>query len=242
MPCLLSQSRSAVKRASSGSTEGPQTPVEQHMGGSKTRTVGITGPFGKRWLRGVESATLRLAALAAVFPDVVGERAYRGKLGCVVVEGAFASHLQEIGVDQALQVMAQCRRWKVDVLLDLERGRPLGAALDYEAKNRQASRVPESAELLGVSIELRGHPLLLTNSNHAASLFFETFRRTRRVRLSCRSNGMATYRVPFDDLPWQTSPAGVLFKTHRIGGSQLRLLVIPAGAMAAHRPRHCPSA
>jgi quercetin dioxygenase-like cupin family protein len=35
---------------------------------------------------------------------------------------------------------------------------------------------------------------------------------------------MATYRVPFDDLPWQTSPAGVLFKAHRIGGSQLRLL------------------
>jgi quercetin dioxygenase-like cupin family protein len=35
---------------------------------------------------------------------------------------------------------------------------------------------------------------------------------------------MATYRVPFDDLPWQTSPSGVLFKTHRSGGSQLRLL------------------
>jgi quercetin dioxygenase-like cupin family protein len=35
---------------------------------------------------------------------------------------------------------------------------------------------------------------------------------------------MATYRVPFDDLPWQTSPAGVLFKTHPVGGSQLRLL------------------
>ena len=38
---LCSQATSAAKRASSGSEVGPQTPVEQHMAGSKTRMVGI---------------------------------------------------------------------------------------------------------------------------------------------------------------------------------------------------------
>lgn len=35
---------------------------------------------------------------------------------------------------------------------------------------------------------------------------------------------MKASRVPFDDLPWQTSPAGVRFKVHRDGAIQLRLL------------------
>jgi mannose-6-phosphate isomerase-like protein (cupin superfamily) len=37
---------------------------------------------------------------------------------------------------------------------------------------------------------------------------------------------VTTYRVPFDDLPWQTSPAGVLFKAHTFGASRLRLIEI----------------
>jgi quercetin dioxygenase-like cupin family protein len=35
---------------------------------------------------------------------------------------------------------------------------------------------------------------------------------------------LSTYRVPFDDLPWQAGPGGLLFKTHRFGASQLRLM------------------
>lgn len=94
------------------------------------------------------------------------------------MEGAFVTHLQQVGVDETLQVMAEGRCGKVDVLLDLERGRALGAALDDEAKDRQTNRVAERAELLGVSIELRWHLMLLTNSNQCASHFFETVRRS----------------------------------------------------------------
>ncbi len=35
---------------------------------------------------------------------------------------------------------------------------------------------------------------------------------------------MKTYRVPFDNLPWQTSAAGVRFKVHVDGARQLRLV------------------
>jgi hypothetical protein len=31
-------------------------------------------------------------------------------------------------------------------------------------------------------------------------------------------------RVPFEDLPWQTSASGVRFKVQRLGARQLRLL------------------
>src|SRR5688572_27786310 len=40
-PCFLNHSMSAAKRASAMSGSVPQTPVEQHMGGSKTLTVDI---------------------------------------------------------------------------------------------------------------------------------------------------------------------------------------------------------
>jgi hypothetical protein len=40
-PSLPSQSKSAEKRGSLGSTSGPQTPVEQHIGGSKIWMVAI---------------------------------------------------------------------------------------------------------------------------------------------------------------------------------------------------------
>lgn len=30
--------------------------------------------------------------------------------------------------------------------------------------------------------------------------------------------------IAFDDMPWQTSPAGVRFKVQRVGANQLRLL------------------
>jgi hypothetical protein len=45
MPCACNQARSAAKRGRSGSTLGPQTPVEQHMAGSKTRMVTGMGLF-----------------------------------------------------------------------------------------------------------------------------------------------------------------------------------------------------
>ena len=45
-PWPSSQSRSAAKRTSCGSTDGPQIPVEQHMAGSKTRTAVMGFSFG----------------------------------------------------------------------------------------------------------------------------------------------------------------------------------------------------
>jgi quercetin dioxygenase-like cupin family protein len=45
---------------------------------------------------------------------------------------------------------------------------------------------------------------------------------------------LKTCRVPFDDLPWQTSPAGVRFKVQRDGARQLRLLEFTPALMHPH--------
>jgi mannose-6-phosphate isomerase-like protein (cupin superfamily) len=47
---------------------------------------------------------------------------------------------------------------------------------------------------------------------------------------------MTTYRVPFGDLPWQTSPAGLRFKAHTFGDSRLRVIEITP---AVAHPQWC---
>jgi hypothetical protein len=95
------------------------------------------------------------------------------------VEVALAAAREQTGVDEALQVMAQRRRGKVDMLLDLASGRPFGAALNNEPKNGKTNGMAEGAELLGVTIELGRHGLLLTKSNQFASDHFEKIRITQ---------------------------------------------------------------
>ena len=137
------------------------------------------GPFRGDRRNGGDSpsAALGLAAFAAVFPDVVRERPDRGKLGRIEVEGALAPALEQTGIDEALQVVAERRRRQIDVLLDCTRSGPFGAALDDEPQDGQTNGMPECAELLSVTFKLRAHAVILTNSNHRASIFFETVRR-----------------------------------------------------------------
>lgn len=101
------------------------------------------------------SAAALAAAFAAVFPEVVGETAKRVVLGGVVVERALRAGRQEVGVDEALEVMAERRRRHVDMALDVAGGGSLGAGLHDEPKHPQTYRMAERAQLLCVPLQLR---------------------------------------------------------------------------------------
>jgi hypothetical protein len=103
------------------------------------------------------SAPLHLAALAAVFPEVIRQRADRGKLRAVVVKRSLVAARQQSGFDEALQMMTEGGRGQIDVRLDLACGGPLGAALDDIPEDRKANRVTKGAELFAVSFELWRH-------------------------------------------------------------------------------------
>jgi uncharacterized protein (DUF924 family) len=98
-----------------------------------------------------------LSPLAAILPEVIREAAKRVVFRRVVVEGAFGAARQEIGVDEALQMMAQRRGGHVDVRLDVARGRALRPRLNDEAENPQAHRMPEGAQLFGVPFQFHAH-------------------------------------------------------------------------------------
>src|SRR5690349_17248706 len=119
------------------------------------------------------SAAPRLAALAAVFPEIVGERAKRHVLRGVVVERAFTAGLEKASVDEAFQVVAQRGCRQIHVTLNVTRRRSLIARLDDEPQDGEAHRVAERAQLLGMAVEFRRHALLLTNSKDAARAIFE---------------------------------------------------------------------
>jgi hypothetical protein len=119
--------------------------------------------LGKKELR---SAAARLTALlAAVLPEVVREGSEGGVVGGVEVEGAFRASRRYARVDEALQVMAECRGRKVDVGLDVTRGGAFRAGLHDVPENLEPDRMSESTELLGVAFELRGHGIFLIFSN-----------------------------------------------------------------------------
>jgi hypothetical protein len=98
------------------------------------------------------------ASLAAVFPEVVCQRAQRWIVCGVKQKRSVSAAGEHARVPQALQVVAQSRRRKIDVALDVSRGDALGPCLNHESKDLQANRVPKRTQLLRVAFELRAHP------------------------------------------------------------------------------------
>ncbi len=90
------------------------------------------------------------------------------------MECALAVRGQEARSDEALQVMAQCRRGQRDVGLDVPCGAASVTCLHHKAQDAQAHGVSQRAELLGVSFELGGHA--------TASNIFEVARKLVRAR------------------------------------------------------------
>src|SRR5262245_56971050 len=100
-----------------------------------------------------KKSTTVLAALAAVFPEVRGQGAERVVVGAVVVERPFPPRTEDAGVDEPLQVVAQRRRWQVDVLLDFTSRRAIHAGLDHEAQHGEPHGMTERGELVSVAVE-----------------------------------------------------------------------------------------
>src|SRR5262245_44064737 len=70
-------------------------------------------------------------------------------------------------------MVAERRGGHVHPRLDFAGRGPAIARLDDVAKDRQANRVTERSELLGMAFELRGHGLLLTYSNYCERPLFD---------------------------------------------------------------------
>ena len=66
-------------------------------------------------------------------------------------------------------MMTQRGRRQVDMRLDLARRSAAFSPLNDEAENGQPHGMAESAELLSMTIEFRGHEILLINSKEGAS-------------------------------------------------------------------------
>src|SRR5688572_32654293 len=73
-----------------------------------------------------DSAALGLAALAAVFPQVVGQASQAREIGGVVVVRPLAARTEQPCIDQLLEVVTQRRRRQVDMRLDVTRRSALG--------------------------------------------------------------------------------------------------------------------
>src|SRR5947208_12063044 len=97
------------------------------------------------------------ASLAAVFPDVRGERAQGLVVGGVIDEGAFAPGLNEACAREALQVVAQRGGGQIEMVLDVAGGRAFGFALDDVTQDGEPRGLAQRAEFFGVAVELRGH-------------------------------------------------------------------------------------
>src|SRR5258708_24004562 len=96
------------------------------------------------------------ASLAAVFPDVRGERAQGLVVGGVIDEGAFAPGLDEARAREALQMMAQRGGGQIEMVPDLACGRAFGLALDDVTQDGESRGMPQPAELLRVPGQHRG--------------------------------------------------------------------------------------
>jgi hypothetical protein len=109
-----------------------------------------------------DSAAAALAALfATILPEIGGQLAERVVVRGIEVERAFTPGLHDPGVDQALQMVAEGRRRELDVFLDRTGGSPLWAGLDDEAEDGETHGVAESAKLLCMMLQFRGHALIL---------------------------------------------------------------------------------
>jgi hypothetical protein len=136
------------------------------------RTIEYTqaGPWERR---SAAAAFPLFSALAAIFPDVIGQGSECRVVGGVIMEGALRPSGESPRVDETFQMMTERRGRKIHVGLDVPRGGAVRAGLHDEPKDLQSNGMTKRTELLGVPFELGGHPLLLTFSNQGASYFFE---------------------------------------------------------------------
>src|SRR5665647_1996557 len=100
-PWLWSQSRSAAKRTSCGSTEGPQTPVEQHMGGSKAWTAVMVITFRISMMDDILDIRKRLSQAA----DKILEAAQRERLDAVADPRPVDFAAEQPGILENLEVL-----------------------------------------------------------------------------------------------------------------------------------------
>ena len=78
-------------------------------------------------------------------------------MGGVVVEGSIPTRPHYARIDEALEVMAERRGRHVDMGLNGPGSGTLRARLHDISQDREANRVPESPELLGVLVQLSAH-------------------------------------------------------------------------------------
>ena len=94
------------------------------------------------------------ALLAAILPEVVGQSAKRAIFRGVIVKCALLATNEQTCIQQALQVMTECRGGQVDMGLNLASGPSVFAALHDEAKDRQPHWMTERCKLVRVMFEL----------------------------------------------------------------------------------------
>jgi hypothetical protein len=95
-----------------------------------------------------------LAALAAILPEEVGDRAKGLVVGAVVGELPLASDRDESGVHESIEVVVQSRPRDVEALLQVGRGHALWPGLYDGPQKREAGDVAEGSELFGVALDL----------------------------------------------------------------------------------------
>src|SRR5688572_21101422 len=101
----------------------------------------------------IGSAAAALAPLAAIFPEVVGERAQVLENRGVVVVGALVARRQEPCIHEPFEVMTERGSRHVDVALNLTRRGAASVPLNHEAQDAEPDRVAQSGELFCVVVE-----------------------------------------------------------------------------------------
>src|SRR5687768_6946280 len=98
----------------------------------------LSETWGFRTFMRASSSTTRFAALAAVFPEKVGQRAQGGEHGAVIDVRALAACLEEAVPRETIDVMAQRRRRHVELRLDFPRRRAVRPRLDDVPEHGQS--------------------------------------------------------------------------------------------------------
>src|ERR1700722_7621116 len=94
-----------------------------------------------------------LAALAAVLPQEVGERAEGLVVGRVEERLPLAAGGHEPRVHHAVEVVIQRRPGNVELLLELRRRDPLGTGLHDRPQEGEPGHVAERGELVGMTLD-----------------------------------------------------------------------------------------
>jgi hypothetical protein len=106
-------------------------------------------PFGS-------TAALRgtVAALAAVFPEKIGNGADSLVVGRMEGELPLAPDCDEAGIDQTFEVVVHRRPGDVQSLLQVCRGNSRRAGLNDSSEERETGNVAQRCELVGVALQL----------------------------------------------------------------------------------------